>query len=421
MAEVRIPENIRFIMDKLKEAGHAANVVGGCIRDSLLNHEVKDWDLTTSAKPDEIKEVFKDYTIINNNGEKHGTVTVRYNDENIEITTYRLDSDYTDHRHPDKVEFTDNLKEDLARRDFTINAMAYSGSLFIYDPFNGQDDLKNNIIRAVGNPADRFEEDALRILRGIRFAARYQFVFDNDTLSAMYEKRDLLKHISKERILAELKEIFSYKYTGILMQGLLVRSIICDIIPEFDFINPNIFLLMTDNFMTNFSALLGYADKFAGLEDTPATVIDRLGFSNEDAKAIKVYSTYSFINLNGFTQDYSIVYMARTLIDDYHYSREDAFAILVKILEIQSNFLTVPFAAENGYFTKAYDLIVKVFEKDHFCLCLKDMKINGNDLVALGFKGPRIREELNYILDSIIEGEVTNDSESLLEWAACDC
>ena len=136
MAEVRIPENILFVMTKLRDAKFEANVVGGCVRDTLLGRTPKDWDLTTNATPDEIKEVFRDFPIISNNGEKHGTVTVRYNDENIEITTYRLDGKYSDNRHPDSVQFTDSLREDLARRDFTINAMAASGGILIYDPFH---------------------------------------------------------------------------------------------------------------------------------------------------------------------------------------------------------------------------------------------------------------------------------------------
>ena len=418
MAEVRIPENILAVMIKLRDAKFAANVVGGCVRDALLGRTPKDWDLTTNATPDEIKEVFKDYPIINNNGEKHGTVTVRYNDENIEITTYRLDGEYSDNRHPDSVRFTDNLREDLSRRDFTINAMAASGGILIYDPFCGSQDLENKIIRAVGNPADRFEEDALRILRGIRFAARYKFVFDPATLEAMYDKRALLKNISKERILSEIKEIFSYEYTGILMQGELIRSIIYEIIPEFSEMNPKIFLLMTDDFMVNFSALISYADRFSDLNDVTATVLNRLGFSNEESKAIKFYSLYSFISLNNFTNEYSVIYTARTLIDGCHYSRDNAKEMIQKMLEIQSQFFAVNFAVSADYHKEASATIIKVF--DEKCLCLKDMKINGDDLVELGFTGKSVGEELRYILDAIIDGEAKNTREDLLEWASYD-
>ena len=196
MTGIFIPENIKFILNKLREAGFEAYVAGGCVRDSLLGRTPKDWDITTAATPEEIKEVFKDYPIINNNGEKHGTVTVRYEEENIEITTFRIDGDYKDSRHPESVEFTRDLREDLARRDFTINAMAAYGDGII-DPFGGRKDLEAGIIRAVGNPADRFEEDALRILRGIRFACKYSFDIENRTCTAMFFKKDKLQNISK--------------------------------------------------------------------------------------------------------------------------------------------------------------------------------------------------------------------------------
>ena len=203
------------------------------------------------------------------------------------------------------------------------------------------------------------------------------------------------------------------------MQGELTRSIIYEIIPEFSVINPKVFLLMTDNFMVNFSALFGYATKLVNPEDATATVIDRLGFSNEEAKAIKFYSTYSFINLDDFTKGYAVVYTARTLIDSYHYSRDSACEMLKVLLQIQHQFLTVNFAASMDYYSKAYNTIIKTF--DTKCLCLKDMNISGDDLIKLGFKGPSIGRELNDLLDAIIECEVENEHEALMEWASYDC
>ena len=169
---MHLPEYIVYITDKLAEKGHEAFVVGGCVRDYLLGQCPKDYDVTTSALPEQIIECFEGERLLAN-GLKHGTVTVIRDDIPIEITTYRIDGDYKDHRHPEKVEFTSSLKEDLSRRDFTINAMAYSEKTGIVDYFGGKEDLKNGIIRAVGNPYIRFDEDALRILRALRFSSRF--------------------------------------------------------------------------------------------------------------------------------------------------------------------------------------------------------------------------------------------------------
>ena len=180
MFTINIPRTVRTILEKLNE-NQDAYVVGGCVRDAVLRKEPKDWDITTNALPEQIKKVFENYPIINNNGEKHGTITVHIDNENYEITTYRIDGDYSDGRHPDKVTFTANLKDDLARRDFTINAMAADINGELIDPFDGQKDLLHGILRCVGDPNKRFDEDALRILRGLRFASVLNLVIDRNT------------------------------------------------------------------------------------------------------------------------------------------------------------------------------------------------------------------------------------------------
>ena len=172
-----IPDDARQIIDVLYDAGYEAFVVGGCVRDSLLGKEPKDWDITTSAAPEVVKSLFKK-TI--DTGIQHGTVTVRLNRESYEVTTYRVDGEYKDSRRPESVEFTSNLEEDLLRRDFTINAMAYNDRVGVVDKFKGIEDLQNRVIRCVGNPLERFSEDALRILRAIRFSAQLDFVIDKD-------------------------------------------------------------------------------------------------------------------------------------------------------------------------------------------------------------------------------------------------
>lgn len=203
-----LPSAVSFALSRLEDAGHEAYVVGGAVRDAMLGREVHDYDVTTSASPEEIKAVFADFhTILT--GERHGTVTVVIDGMPLEVTAYRIDGDYTDGRRPDSVEFTKNITEDLARRDFTVNAMAYSPTRGLCDPFCGADDLKIGVIRAVGDPVRRFTEDALRILRGFRFAARLGFEIEEKTLRAAKSERKRLPAVSAERIGGELLGLLS--------------------------------------------------------------------------------------------------------------------------------------------------------------------------------------------------------------------
>lgn len=179
---ITLPKAVEKIIQIFEEKGYEAYAVGGCVRDSLLGIWPKDWDITTSAKPEEIKDLFE-RTI--DTGIQHGTVTVRMDHESYEVTTYRIDGDYTDGRHPDQVTFTENLVEDLKRRDFTINAMAYNNRVGLVDVFEGEEDLKREVIRCVGDPLERFTEDALRILRAIRFSAQLGFEIQKDTYEAI--------------------------------------------------------------------------------------------------------------------------------------------------------------------------------------------------------------------------------------------
>ena len=189
MKTMRIPADVSHIIHILNENGHEAYAVGGCVRDVLLGREPQDWDITTSARPEEVKALFR-RTI--DTGIEHGTVTIMIDKTGYEVTTYRVDGEYEDHRHPKEVLFTPNLTEDLKRRDFTINAMAYNEESGIVDKFGGKEDMERHLIRAVGNPTDRFNEDALRMLRAIRFAGQLDFHIEETTLGAIKEIR-LLK------------------------------------------------------------------------------------------------------------------------------------------------------------------------------------------------------------------------------------
>ncbi|MCR5607501.1 MAG: CCA tRNA nucleotidyltransferase [Lachnospiraceae bacterium] len=228
--DIKVPDKVKFILKTLNEEGYEAFIVGGCVRDMYRNTLPKDWDITTSAKPLEVKKLFKKTL---DTGLQHGTVTVMLDGEGFEVTTYRLDGDYSDHRHPEEVTFTSDLVEDLKRRDFTINAMAYNETTGVVDCFNGLEDLKNGIIRCVGNPEDRFEEDALRMLRAIRFASQFDFVIEENTYKAIKRKAPNLQYISAERIKVEFDKILLSKHPKKLIDA-YESGITKVVLPEFD-------------------------------------------------------------------------------------------------------------------------------------------------------------------------------------------
>ncbi len=201
-----IPDHIIPVLDSLEGAGYEAYLVGGCVRDRARGKEPNDYDVTTNAKPHEMQEVFRNYRVIET-GLKHGTLTVVSDGECVEVTTYRIDGEYADNRHPTSVSFTDDVTLDLSRRDFTVNAMAYSRALGLCDPFGGMDDLKRRMIVCVGSPTERFSEDGLRILRALRFASVLEFAIDIDTANAIHDMKELLRGISKERIYTELRKL----------------------------------------------------------------------------------------------------------------------------------------------------------------------------------------------------------------------
>lgn len=223
-------KEVKFILQRLHDAGYEAYLVGGCVRDKLMNRDIHDYDICTSALPQEVEKVFEDYRIIET-GLKHGTVTVVMQDDNYEITTFRADGDYSDGRHPDSVSFVRNLRDDLLRRDFTMNAIAFDGNDYV-DLFDGAEDIHNKTIRCVGDANARFQEDALRILRAMRFSSQLGFVIDDETKKAMHTHKDLIKKVSCERITSELQKMIVGK--GIYDVLHEFRDIIAVFIPEFE-------------------------------------------------------------------------------------------------------------------------------------------------------------------------------------------
>ncbi len=226
--EIKLPPNVKKAISLLESAGFEACAVGGCVRDSLLRKTPDDWDITTAASPEQMKEVFSSFHCIET-GIQHGTLTVVIGSP-LEITTFRLDGEYEDNRHPKSVEFTSDLSADLARRDFTVNAMAYSPSQGLSDPFGGQEDLKNHIIRCVGEADRRFNEDALRILRGLRFASVLDFEIEDKTAESIHKNKALLKNISVERISKELMRLICGAGAHRVLSGF--ADVLFEIMPE---------------------------------------------------------------------------------------------------------------------------------------------------------------------------------------------
>ena len=228
--KIELPKKVLFIINNLQLAGYDAFAVGGCVRDSILARKPQDWDITTSAKPEAIKEIFR-RTV--DTGIEHGTVTVMIGKDSYEVTTYRIDGAYEDSRHPKKVRFTNCLEEDLRRRDFTINAMAYNDDVRLVDVFGGMQDLNHHLIRCVGDPRERFSEDALRILRAVRFSAQLDFPIEPDTAKAVKELAPNLKNISAERIQTELVKLLTSPHPE-RIQDACELGITKVVLPEWD-------------------------------------------------------------------------------------------------------------------------------------------------------------------------------------------
>ena len=386
-----LPGNVAFILDKMKSAGYEAHVVGGSVRDAVLGRERGDYDITTNALPEETKAVFDGYRIIET-GIKHGTVTLVLDSEPYEITTYRLDGDYKDNRHPDSVTFTSLLGEDLMRRDFTVNAMAYNPDTGITDLFRGRQDSADRLIRAVGDPYKRFDEDALRILRALRFAALLDFEIESETAVAVRSRAHLLSSISKERIYTELKKLVMgvsalkilTEYADViapLMCGLLIENV------------PRKELFDKSELQTRFAALfLLNSDSpsehgYRVLTELKTDKLTRSGVSD----TLGVYKDIDF-------KDETAV--LRHLAD---YGAELTLSAL-KLGVLAEKF---------GEREEALYLSALASGKPY---AISQLAVRGNDIASLGVRGEKIGEALKKLLYTVIDGRVENEREALLEY-----
>lgn len=431
-----LPDYVEKIIDTLESAGFEAYAVGGCVRDYLMGIVPDDYDVTTSANPDTVKLLFeKTY----DTGIEHGTVTVLMDGVPVEVTTFRCEGDYIDNRKPSSVSFVKNLEEDLKRRDFTINALAYNQRRCVVDLFGGADDIKKGEIKCVGNPEERFEEDALRMLRAVRFACKTGFNLTDETKKAILKKAPLIKNVSKERIKAELEKAITSKHREKLYL-IYELGISKQIAPWLDFCMrtpQNTKYHMYDVGMHMLKAL-EYAkpdkdvcwaallhdvgkpykritdkngvDHFKGHEEVSAEIADEimreLKFDNRSRLRIK-----KVISLHRFEYEHSPYGIKKAICDC---GREN-FDLLLSLMEADSKAHSQSTALER---LKTLDLIKEIYEsvKDD-PITLKELKINGNDLKALGYFGGEIGIVLERLLDEVLKDKTLNKKKKLLELA----
>lgn len=429
------------IIKTLNRAGYEAYAVGGCVRDALLGREPQDWDICTSALPEETMECFP-HCRIHTIGLKHGTILLIMDGEGCEVTTYRTDGAYTDHRHPDGVTFVRSLREDLARRDFTINAMAWHPGKGLIDFFDGKNDLKNGVIRCVGEPERRFEEDGLRILRGLRFASRYGFRIEEATGQAIHQKRELLRLVAGERVLEELRGFFQGKSAGeLLMNYRDVFSVIMpELAPMFDHpqYNPHHCYDVWEHTCHAVEwvagdATLGLTMLFHDAGKPKCFTRDKNGVGHFHGHPVESARIAERV-LKRLHCDTKTRENILTLIEWHDrlriFNRKNARAMLAELGEEQTRQLFVVMEADARAQNPAQleaklealgkgKAILEELLKEDACFTLKALKVQGRDLIDLGWKpGPELGEALHWLLDAVMEERVPNEREALLKYLA---
>ena len=400
---IRMDEGAAELLDTLHRAGYAAYVVGGCVRDSLLGLTPHDWDLCTSALPQQVMELFGAQRCIPT-GLQHGTVTVKQSGALYEITTFRTEGTYTDGRHPDEVHFVPDVREDLARRDFTINAMAYNEKEGLVDPFGGQADLQSGIVRAVGVPRQRFTEDALRILRLYRFAARFGFAIDPPTAQAAQELCAHLDCVSVERIEEELAKLL----TAPAPAAYLDKKILLVILPELSSealaaAKPVVDACPagTEDLPVRWAALLMSLG-----EDGTRKVLKRLRCSNACIEQTAVLVREAFA-APGQDAAPDTAIRIRKLLGRYDLHTVQRLAALGAAMEPEQ---AADFAAQAE--------LAAQLDADGVCCRVSQLAVNGRDLMAAGIPaGPGLRRTLEALLDAVIRGQLLNERQCLLDAA----
>ena len=436
-----IPTHAAQIIKRLNENGYEAYLVGGCVRDLLQNQTPKDWDVATSATPEQVRRCLTDFRIADT-GLKHGTVTaIDCDGQTAEITTYRLESIYSDHRHPDQVRFTRELKEDLARRDFTINAMAYHPDGGLIDFYGGQEDLARRRLRCVGDPAERFTEDALRILRALRFASSQQLRIAPETADAIHRCRDQLTHIAAERIYSEMTKLLCGRGVRPVLEEF--HDVIGVCIPE---LNPCVGFVQHSPYH-NFDV---YAHTVRALETLPSCAYMRWAMLLHDAGKPDTFTLDEQHRGHFKGHEQKSAEIAETVLRRLHASNQlrERVCLLIRyhdaeltptascltqwlnrigpeallqLIQIQRADNAAKSAAVR-YRTEKSDALYTMAQAlihDHVCYSLQDLAIDGSDLLQIGFQpGKVLGDTLNRLLDAVINGTCPNERKALLALAS---
>ena len=428
-----LPDYILYCIDALEQAGYQAWAVGGCVRDTILGLTPNDYDLCTNATPEQTEAVFSSHSLILN-GKKHGTVSVILDKQVVEITTFRTEGDYQDNRHPEWVEFVPNIEQDLARRDFTVNAMAYSPKRGFADPFGGREDLKNHILRAVGDPELRFREDSLRILRGARFAVKYDLAPDAATEEAMAKLAPLMDNLARERVWDELcKLILLADAEDLLRFSPVITQVIPELAPQLDYDQTNhhhihdlythtalVTAAMPRQLSLRWAALLHDIGKPATRTEDEKGEAHYHGHAQVSAKMTEA----ALLRLKAPT---ALREQATLLIDKHmvwfpvekkvirRWVSRLGFETFTDLITLQrADCLATGTAGseELAHFDRISQLIRQI-EVENSCLTLKDLALNGHDLMALGYRGKAIGETLNVLLNRVLEEEIPNEKAAL--------
>lgn len=439
---ISLPENVLYIIDTFYNAGYIAYAVGGCVRDSLMGKTPDDWDICTNAQPKRVKEIFSQHHTIDT-GLKHGTVTLMLDKTPYEITTFRKESTYSDNRRPDSVTFVNSLQEDLSRRDFTVNAMAYNHYNGIVDLFGGQSDLQNKIIRTVGNADTRFNEDALRILRALRFASTLGFTIEADTKRSIHKNKNLLNNIAVERIWAEFKKLIMGKSSVDVLREFAdtIAVFIPAIIPMINFKQNNPYhcydvwehtLHALQNAENSLALRLAVLFHDIGKPSTYFQDEKGIGHFYGHNKASKQIAIDTLTALKAETKLKSEV---ATLVDFHdrvvNPTEKSVKRTLFKIGSPQlfEEFIQIKLCdikAQNPSIinerVKEVETVIEIYNQlqngNNLVTTVKDLSINGNDIILLGVqKGKNIGEMLNILLNLVLDNKVANTREELLKMA----
>ena len=435
--EIRIPKDAKSIIDKLTGAGYEAYIVGGCVRDCLLGLVPDDWDITTNALPEQVKELFR-RTI--DTGIEHGTVTVMIGDEGYEVTTYRTDGAYSDGRHPDKVTFVPSLEEDLKRRDFTINAMAYNDSEGLVDLFGGRDDIEKKIIRCVGCADERFSEDALRMMRAVRFAAKLGYGIDDEALASIKKLAPTLSRVSAERITTELTKLLVSDHPE-MIETLYETGLTKVFFPEFDkaFETPqvhphhcfNVGKHITESVrLSKNDRIVRFAMLLHDIGKPETLSVDEKGITHFHGHP-SVGAKMGEEIMRRWKLDNDTIFRVCRLIKHHDMGKEkgctpaltrkavsvmeEDFLRLLDVMKAdvlaQSDFLREQKLENIEKYGREYERIVKEGE----CCSLKELAVGGRDLIDAGISpGPVMGDILGKLLERVLEDPSLNERDTLL-------